>query len=114
MSRAKNGSAIVFNFEDFHEFKKYKKREGSQADVDRLLMVFGDLNIDIKDRVHKNMTYNSMRERLKECKYIIFIILKVVYLFVTKNQITHQFSIFLNSYHFKLNDGIKSVNATLN
>lgn len=69
MSRSKNGCAIIFNFEDFQDYKTCPKREGSQKDVDRLVKVFGDLNVDIGDRVHKNMTYNSMQERLKECKY---------------------------------------------
>lgn len=67
-SRATNGSAIIFNFEDFYDHQTYLKREGSQADVDRLLEVFDNLDIDIQDRIHKNMTYNSMQQRLKECK----------------------------------------------
>lgn len=73
MSRSKTGCAVIFNFEDFQDYKRYQKRIGSQRDVDRLIKVFGDLNIDIGDRVYKNMTYNSMQLRFKECKYLLLI-----------------------------------------
>lgn len=73
MSRSKNGCAIIFNFEEFQDSKKHEPREGSQKDVDRLVKVFGNLNIDIGDRVYKNMTYNSMQKKLEECKYCLFV-----------------------------------------
>lgn len=70
MNRTFTGCAIIFNFEEFQS-KKFEKREGSQADVKRLEDVFYKLNIDIRDRIYNNLTYNSMRQRLKDCKYRI-------------------------------------------
>lgn len=112
MSRAKNGSAIIFNFEDFQEFKKYKKRDGSQADVNRLLSVFRELNINIDDdRVHKNMAYNSMREKLKDCKCMCVIFcLKVVHSIIAKKKtlLTHISYLFL-SYQIKMRKPNRSI-----
>lgn len=68
-SRGKNGCAIIFNFEEFQDVKTYPNRDGSQRDVDRLVQNFGELNIDIGNRVHKNLTYNKMQKKLTKCKY---------------------------------------------
>lgn len=66
-SRSKNGCAIIFNFEKFQDSISYLNREGSQKDVNRLVKVFGDLNIDIGDRIYKNMTVDEMQTKFKEC-----------------------------------------------
>uniref|UniRef100_A0A336LYG3 CSON010544 protein n=1 Tax=Culicoides sonorensis TaxID=179676 RepID=A0A336LYG3_CULSO len=67
MSRKKNGCAIFFNFEDFDNYKRFPKRDGSQVDVNRLKEAFQKHDIDISDdRIHKNLTFNSMRDRLRE------------------------------------------------
>lgn len=68
-SRGKNGCAIILNFEEFQDVERYPKRKGSQRDVDRLVKNFGELNIDIGNRVYKNLTYDKMQGRLTECKY---------------------------------------------
>lgn len=66
MSRGKNGCGIIFNFEEFHDPRK--RREGSEEDVRKLKDAFQAMNVDLGDRIHKNLTCNSMRERLKDCK----------------------------------------------
>lgn len=71
MSRLLTGCAIIFNFEIFQNNSQFETRQGSTADVGRLVKVFGDLNINIENRVHHNPTYNSMKQRLKECKSIL-------------------------------------------
>lgn len=89
-SRSRTGCAIIFNMEDFQNHKKFKKREGSQVDVDRLQQILTNLNIDVENNVYKNCTYNSMQQKLKYCK--------LSYQFITKNLkvlITHFIHFFI-------------------
>lgn len=70
MSRKLNGCAIIFNFEQFQNKKKYPNRDGSTADVKRLCEVFKQRNIDLKERVYENLSFNLMAQRLNECTYV--------------------------------------------
>ncbi|XP_063695558.1 caspase-6-like [Culicoides brevitarsis] len=68
-SRKLNGSAVIFNFENFRNSKMYPKREGSTKDVKRLSEMFEKLNIDIpEDRIYENLSHSSMITKIKELK----------------------------------------------
>lgn len=74
-SRKKAGIAIIFNFEDFFSYKTYPKRKD---ELSRLISVLGDLNIDVGDRVYRNLTKAAMIVRIKECMYLLLLTPKVI------------------------------------